>query len=420
VSSAQQQTPVSTAGPITDITSLRSDFPILDQMVHGKPLVYLDSAASAQQPQAVIDAMVAHEQHDHANIHRGVHELSHRSTDAFEAARERVRAFINARNCNEIIFTRGTTESINLVAATLGRTQLEPGDEVLITHMEHHSNIVPWQLICAQTGAKLVPAPITGRGEVDADAFAQLLNERTKIVAIAHVSNALGTINPVKEMTAQARAANAVVLIDGAQATPHLKVDVRDLDCDFYAFSGHKMYGPTGVGVLYGKEALLDSMPPYQGGGEMILTVTFDKSTYAELPHKFEAGTPNITGVIGLGAAIDYLAGIDLDARCRYETELLSYATEALRTLPDMRIVGEAEQKSGVISFLLGKIHAHDLGTILDRDGIAVRTGHHCAMPVMDRYGIPATARASFGLYNNHDDVDRLIAGLRRALELFS
>ena len=420
MSSAQQKTPVSTAGPITDIAALRSDFPILDQMIHGQPLVYLDSAASAQRPQTVIDAMVAHEQQDHANIHRGVHQLSQRSTDAFEAAREGVRAFINARSCSEIIFTRGTTESINLVAATLGRTQLEPGDEVLITHMEHHSNIVPWQLICAQTGAKLVPAPITGRGEVDTDAFARLLNERTKIVAITHVSNALGTINPVKEMTAQARAADAVVLIDGAQATPHLKVDVRDLDCDFYAFSGHKMYGPTGVGVLYGKEALLDAMPPYQGGGEMILTVTFDKSTYAELPHKFEAGTPNITGVIGLGAAIDYLAGIDFAARCHHETDLLSYATEALRTLPDMRIVGEAEQKSSVISFLLGKIHAHDLGTILDRDGIAVRTGHHCAMPVMDRYGVPATARASFGLYNNRDDVDRLVAGLKHALELFS
>lgn len=420
MSSVQQKPFGSSTGLITNIAALRSDFPILDQTVHGKPLVYLDSAASTQQPQAVIDAMVAHQQHDHANIHRGVHQLSQRSTDAFENARERVRAFLNARSLSEIIFTRGTTESINLVAATLGRTQLEPGDEVLITHMEHHSNIVPWQLVCAQTGAKLVPAPITERGEVDTDAFARLLNERTKIVAITHVSNALGTINPVKEMTAKARAADAVVLIDGAQATPHLEIDVRDLDCDFYAFSSHKMYGPTGVGVLYGKEALLDSMPPYQGGGEMIRTVTFDESTYAELPHKFEAGTPNITGVIGLGATIDYLAGIDFAARCHHEIELLSYATEALRSLPDMRIVGEAEHKSGVISFLLGNIHAHDLGTILDRDGVAVRTGHHCAMPVMDRYGIPATARASFGLYNNRDDVDRLVTGLRRALELFS
>ncbi len=349
-----------------------------------------------------------------------MHQLSQRSTDAFEAARERVRAFINARSCKEIVFTRGTTESINLVAATLGRMKLEPGDEVLVTHMEHHSNIVPWQLICAKTGAKLIPAPITERGEVDADKFVELLNKRTKIVAITHVSNALGTINPVKEMTAKARAAGALVLIDGAQATPHLTVDVRDLDCDFYAFSSHKMYGPTGVGVLYGKEALLESMPPYQGGGEMILTVTFERSTYAELPHKFEAGTPDITGVIGLGAAIEYLQGIDFDARHGHESALLTYATDALSELPGLRIVGEAENKSSVISFLLGDIHAHDLGTILDRQGVAVRTGHHCAMPVMDRFGIPATARASFGLYNNTDDVDRLVAGLRHALELFS
>ncbi|NIW23079.1 MAG: SufS family cysteine desulfurase [Gammaproteobacteria bacterium] len=405
---------------MTDIATLRADFPILDQLVHGKPLVYLDSAASSQRPQSVIDAMVQHEQHDHANIHRGVHELSQRSTDAYEAARERVRAFINARSRSEIVFTRGTTESINLVAATLGRTELEPGDEVLVTHMEHHSNIVPWQLICAQTGAKLIPAPITSRGEVDTDEFARLINHRTKIVAIAHISNALGTINPIKEMTAKARAADAFVLIDGAQAVPHLAIDVRDLDCDFYAFSSHKMYGPTGVGVLYGKEALLDAMPPYQGGGEMILTVTFEKSTYAELPHKFEAGTPDITGVIGLGAAITYLEGIDFDARHDHETQLLDYATEALRELPGLRIIGEAAHKSSVISFLLGDIHAHDLGTILDREGVAVRTGHHCAMPVMDRFGVPATARASFGIYNNRDDVDRLVAGLRHAQELFS
>ena len=420
MSSVPQNASVSSSGLVTDIAALRSDFPILDQTVHGKPLVYLDSAASSQRPQSVIDAMVRHEQHDHANIHRGVHQLSQRSTDAYEAARERVRAFINARSCSEIVFTRGTTESINLVAATLGRVQLGPGDEVLVTHMEHHSNIVPWQLICARTGAKLVPAPITGRGEVDIEKFTALLHERTKIVAIAHVSNALGTINPVKEMTAKAHAADALVLIDGAQAVPHLAVDVRDLDCDFYAFSSHKMYGPTGVGVLYGREALLDAMPPYQGGGEMILTVTFEKSTYAELPHKFEAGTPDITGVIGLGAAIAYLEGIDFDARYNHEMALLDYATAALGELPGMRIVGEAEHKSSVISFLLGDIHAHDLGTILDREGVAVRTGHHCAMPVMDRFGIPATARASFGLYNNHDDVDRLVAGLGRALELFS
>ncbi len=420
MSSARQTTPVAATGLITDIGALRADFPILDQTVHGKPLVYLDSAASAQRPRAVIDAVVAHEERDHANIHRGVHALSQRSTEAFEAARERVRAFVNARSCTEIVFTRGTTESINLVANTLGRTQLKPGDELLITHMEHHSNIVPWQLICAQTGAKLVAAPITADGEVAIDEFAQLLNERTKLVAISHVSNALGTVNPVKAMTAKAHAAGATVLIDGAQATPHLAVDVRDIDCDFYAFSGHKMYGPTGIGVLYGKEALLESMPPYQGGGEMILTVKIDQSTYAPLPHKFEAGTPNITGAIGLGAAIEYLAGIDFDARYEHEMDLLRYATESLRELPDLRIVGEAKHKSSVISFLLGTIHAHDLGTILDREGVAIRTGHHCAMPVMDWFGIPATARASFGIYNNREDVDRLVAALRRASELFS
>jgi len=420
MSSVQPTSAARSTALITDIASLRADFPILDQTVHGEPLVYLDSAASSQRPQAVIDAMVAHETHDHANIHRGVHELSQRSTESYEHARELVRAFINARSVKEIIFTRGTTESINLVAATLGRTRLGPGDEVLITHMEHHSNIVPWQFVCEQTGAKLVPAPITRRGEIDIDAFDERLNDRTQIVAVAHISNALGTINPVKDITAKARAAGALVLIDGAQAAAHLQVDVRELDCDFYAFSAHKMYGPTGVGVLYGKEALLEKMPPYQGGGEMIRTVTFDESTYAELPYKYEAGTPNITGVIGLGATIDYLTGIDFPARHRHEMELLNYATDALRELPGLRIVGDTENKASVISFLLGEIHAHDLGTILDRQGVAVRTGHHCAMPIMDFFGIPATARASFGLYNNRNDVDRLVAGLGRALDLFS
>jgi len=408
------------SGGITDIASLRADFPILHQEVYGKPLVYLDSAASAQCPRAVIDAMVAHESRDHANIHRGVHALSQRSTDAFEYARRRVRDFVNARSENEIVFTRGTTESINLVASSYGRTRLGPGDEVLVTRMEHHSNIVPWQIICAQTGARLVPAPITSAGEIDLAGFDSCLNARTKIVAIGHVSNALGTINPVKELTAKARAAGATVLIDGAQAAPHLSIDVRDLDCDFYAFSGHKVFGPTGIGVLYGRENLLEAMPPYQGGGEMILTVTFESSTYAPLPHKFEAGTPNITGAIGLGATIDYLAGIDADARLRYENDLLNYATARLKELPGLRIVGEAQHKASVISFLLGNIHAHDLGTILDREGVAVRTGHHCAMPVMDFFRIPATARASFAFYNNREDIDRLVTGLERALELFS
>ncbi len=415
-----QQTPLRSSALVSDIASLRADFPILQQEIHGKTLVYLDSAASAQRPQAVIDAMVRHEQHDHANIHRGVHELSQRSTAAYERARDRAREFVNAASRTEIIFTRGTTESINLVAASLGRTLLGPGDEVLITRMEHHSNIVPWQLICAQTGARLVAADITPAGELDREDFERRLGPRTKIVALGHVSNALGTINPVKELTALAHAADAVVLIDGAQAAPHLRIDVRDIDCDFYALSGHKMYGPTGIGILYGKESLLDRMPPYQGGGEMILTVSIESSTYSDLPNKFEAGTPNIVGAIGLGATIDYLAGIDADARHAHETELLAYATSALAEVPGLRIVGTARDKSGVISFVLDDIHAHDLGTILDRDGVAIRTGHHCAMPVMDYFRVPATARASIAVYNNHDDIDRLIAGLHRARELFA
>ncbi len=412
--------PLRSNAPISDIASLRDDFPILRQEIHGKPLVYLDSAASAQRPQAVIDAMVHHEQHDHANIHRGVHELSQRSTAAYERARDRAREFVNAASRHEIVFTRGTTESINLVAASLGRTLLGPGDEVLITRMEHHSNIVPWQLICAQTGARLVAADITPTGELDREDFERRLGARTKIVALGHVSNALGTINPVKELTALAHAADAVVLVDGAQAAPHLPIDVRDIDCDFYALSGHKMYGPTGIGILYGKEALLDRMPPYQGGGEMILTVSIESSTYSELPNKFEAGTPNITGAIGLGATIDYLTGIDADARHAYEADLLAYTTSELSQIPGLRIVGTARAKTGVVSFVLDDIHAHDLGTILDRDGVAIRTGHHCAMPVMDYFCVPATARASIAFYNNRDDIDRLVAGLHRARELFA
>jgi cysteine desulfurase/selenocysteine lyase len=407
-------------GLIKDIASLRADFPILDQEIAGKPLVYLDSAASAQRPRAVIDAMVEQEQRNHANVHRGVHELSQRSTAAYEGAREKVRRFINAAASHEIIFTRGTTESINLVASSLGGQLLEAGDEVLLTTMEHHSNIVPWQLICEKTGARVVPAPITPRGELDLPAFESRLSRRTKIVAFGHVSNALGTINPVEELTAKAHAAGAVVLIDGAQAAPHLQIDVRAVDCDFYAFSSHKMFGPTGIGVLYGKTQLLETMPPYQGGGEMIRTVSFEATTYNALPYKFEAGTPHITGAIGLGATIDYLAGIDFESRSRYEDELLEYATQELIKLPEIRIIGEAREKAGIVSFLLGGIHAHDLGTILDREGVAVRTGHHCAMPVMDHFKIPATARASFAFYNNRDDVDRLVEGLKRALEFFA
>jgi cysteine desulfurase/selenocysteine lyase len=407
-------------GLVTDIPSLRADFPILHQEVHGKPLIYLDSAASSQRPQAVLDAILHHEQHDHANVHRGVHTLSQRSTEAYEGARETIRAYINAASSAEIIFTRGTTESINLVAASLGQLQLNSGDEVLVTGMEHHSNLVPWQLICEQTGARVIPAPITRAGELDRAEFTARLGKRTKIVALAHVSNALGTVNPVQELIAEAHEAGALVLIDGAQAAPHLRIDVQELDCDFYALSGHKMYGPTGTGILYGKRALLDAMPPYQGGGEMILTVSFDETTFNTLPHKFEAGTPNISGAIGLAAAFDYLSAIDFDALARHEHDLLEYATSELLKLPGVTIIGTAAHKVGVLSFLFDDIHAHDLGTIVDREGVAIRTGHHCAMPVMDFFGVPATARASFALYNNRDDVDGLIRGLQVALELFS
>ena len=401
------------------IAARRADFPALHQRVHGKPLAYLDSAASAQRPQAVIDAMVAHERRDHANVHRGVHRLSQRSTDAYEGAREKVREYIHASGPDEIIFTRGTTESINLVAASCGKTRLGAGDEVLITWMEHHSNIVPWQMICRQTGARLVAAPITGTGELEMDVFLRLLCDRTKIVAVAHVSNALGTINPVLEIIKAAHDVGAVVLLDGAQATPHMRIDVQALDCDFYAFSGHKTFGPTGIGVLYGKRALLDAMPPWQGGGEMIRTVTFEKTTYNALPYKFEAGTQNITAAVGLGAALDYLSGIDFAEVARHEADLLDYATGQLSALPGIRLIGTAAAKAGVLSFTLGNIHAHDLGTVVDMEGVAIRTGHHCAMPVMEHFGVPATARASFALYNDRGDVDQLVAGLGRAAELF-
>jgi cysteine desulfurase/selenocysteine lyase len=403
-----------------DFAALRNDFPALRQLVHGHPLAYLDSAASSQVPEPVLDALARQQGHDHANIHRAVHELGERSTAAYEGARAKVRRYINAAETAEIIFTRGTTESVNLVASSFGRQRLKPGDEVLITWLEHHSNIVPWQLICEQTGATLRVAPITDTGELDREAFSRLLSERTKLVAVAHVSNALGTVNPVAELIAEAHQVGAVVLVDGAQAMPHMRVDVRALDCDFYVFSGHKMFGPTGVGVLYGKRALLEAMPPYQGGGDMILTVRFDGTTYASLPYKFEAGTPNITGVVGLGAAIDYLQAIDFDALAAHERDLLEYATARLAELPGIRVIGTAPRKAGVLSFVMDGIHAHDLGTIVDGEGVAIRTGHHCAMPVMERFGVAATARASFALYNNRADVDRLIVGLQRAVEIFA
>ena len=414
-------TSAASAGKASDFACLRGDFPGLAQSVHGKPLVYLDNAASAQCPREVLDAAAAQQGMNHANVHRGVHTLSERATAAFEGARAKLRSYVNAEAVEEIVFTRGTTESINLVASSLGGSRLGPGDEVLITWLEHHSNIVPWQLVCERTGAKLVIAPITDSGELDLEAFHALLGSRTKIVGLAHVSNALGTINPVRELVAAAHAQGAVVLVDGAQAMPHMRVDVRALDCDFYAFSGHKMYGPTGIGVLYGKRALLDAMPPWQGGGDMILEVRFDGTTYNALPYKFEAGTPNITGAVALGAAVDYLERIDFAALARHEQRLLDYATERLLgEIAGARVVGTAANKAGVLSFVVDGIHAHDLGTIVDEEGVAIRTGHHCAMPVMERFGVAATARASFALYNDESDVDRLIAGLKRAQEIFA
>jgi len=402
-----------------DFAALRKDFPALQQLVHGKPLAYLDNAASAQSPVAVHDAVSEQQRRNHSNVHRGVHQLSERSTAAFEGAREKLRRFVNAASVAEIIFTRGTTESINLVATSFGQ-RLKSGDEVLITGLEHHSNIVPWQLLCERTGARLVVAPILDDGSLDVGAFDARLGARTKIVAVAHVSNALGTVNPVADLIAKAHRVGAVVLVDGAQAMPHMRVDVQALDCDFYALSGHKMFGPTGTGVLYGKRALLEAMPPYQGGGDMILTVRFEGSTYNALPYKFEAGTPNITGVVGLGAAVDYLEAIDFAAVAAHERALLERAQRRLLDEIDgARLIGTAPSKASVLSFVVDGIHAHDLGTIVDSEGVAIRTGHHCAMPVMERFGIAATARASFAFYNNDDDVDRLIAGLNKAVEIF-
>jgi cysteine desulfurase/selenocysteine lyase len=402
------------------VAACRADFPALDQEVNGHRLVYLDSAASAQQPSAVIDAIARYERHDHANVHRGVHTLSHRATDAYEGARAMLRAFINASSTSEVVFTSGTTESINLVAQSFCRPKLGPGDKVLISHLEHHANIVPWQLVCEQTGAELVVAPINERGEIELDALYALMDDRVRLLAIAHVSNALGTINPVRDIIAEAHSRDIPVLIDGAQGVPHMTVDVKDLDCDFYAFSGHKMFGPTGTGVLYGKETLLDAMPPYKGGGDMILEVSFSGTTFNELPYKFEAGTPNISGVVGFGAAVRYLEELGVHNVESWEHELSQYMTQQLSALEGMRLIGTAEHKAGVQSFLLDDIHPHDLGTILDHQGVAIRTGHHCAMPVMEFFGVPGTARASLALYNNFDDVDRLVAALEKAREIFA
>lgn len=400
------------------VASIRGDFPILHQQVNGKPLVYLDNAASSQHPQVVIDAISEYYERDHANVHRGVHTLSQRATDQFEAARDEVRRFINAKSDKEIIFTRGTTESINLVAQSFARPSLKAGDEILISALEHHANIVPWQMVCQQTGAKLKVIPITQQGVVDFAAFEQLIGPQTKLLALAHVSNALGTINPVEQFIAVAKQHGVPVLLDGAQAVPHAVVDVRKLDCDFYCFSAHKLCGPTGMGVLYGKQALLEAMPPWQGGGDMILTVSFEKTTYNQLPWKFEAGTPHVAGAIGLAAALRYLNKLGMASIAAYENQLLNYATEQLGKVEGLRLIGTAPHKAAVASFITDGIHPHDLGTILDSEGVAIRTGHHCAMPVMTFYRIPATARASFAFYNTFDEIDRLVAALGRAREV--
>lgn len=410
---------LSTPQGVFDVERIRADFPILHQEIQGCRLAYLDNAASSQQPMAVIDAVSQYYQHDHANVHRGVHTLSHRATDAYEAAREKIRAYINAASTSEIVYTRGTTEAINLVAASLGQ-DVRSGDEILISHMEHHSNIVPWQLLCERTGATLRVAPINEQGELLTDEMIALMNKRTRIVALAHVSNALGTINPVELIIKAAHDHDIPVLIDGAQAMSHSIIDVQKLGCEFYAFSGHKMFGPTGIGVLYGREDWLERLPPWQGGGEMILSVSFDDTVYNRLPYKFEAGTPNIAGAIGLGAAIDYLQTIGMQNIATYESDLLEYMTDQLASVPDVRLIGTAEHKAGVQSFVIEGIHPHDLGTVLDHKGVAIRTGHHCAMPVMEFFGVPGTARASLAFYNNREDVDQLIDGISVATKMFA
>ena len=402
-----------------DVQRIREEFPILRSRVHGKPLVYLDSAATAQKPRAVIEAMERFYLEDNANVHRGVHALSERATEAYEGARAKVARFLGAADPREIVFVRGTTEALNLVAWTFGRMRVGPGDEVLITEMEHHSNIVPWQMLCQEKGARLVAAPVDDAGELRLDELERRIGPRTRLLAVAHVSNALGTVNPVKRIAEMAHARGVPVLVDGAQGVPHLPVDVRDLGCDFYAFSGHKLYGPTGIGVLWGRAEHLEAMPPWQGGGDMILSVSFEKTTYNRIPWKFEAGTPDMAGAVGLGAAIDWLSAIDRPGAIAHEQALLAHATEALGRIPGLRLVGTARHKAGVVSFLLGDVHPHDIGTVLDREGIAIRTGHHCAQPLMQRLGVAATARASLGLYNTLEEIDALVKGLGRVREIF-
>lgn len=403
-----------------DINAIRNDFPILHQTVNGQPLVYLDNAASSQKPVQVIDAISNYYRKDNANVHRGVHRLSQRATDAYEGSRSKVRGFLNAKSDKEIIFVRGATEAINLIAQSFVRPKLHAGDEILISHLEHHANIVPWQMLCEQTGAHLKVIPMTTTGELDLSTLDELLNSRTKILAVGHVSNALGTINPIKELIKKAHAKDIPVLIDGAQAVPHMVVDVQDLDCDFYVFSGHKMFAPTGIGALYGKESLLEAMPPWQGGGDMILSVSFEHTQYNELPYKFEAGTPNIAGAIGLGAAIDYMQGFGIANLAQHEHELLVAATEKVTAMDGVRIIGTAQEKASVLSFMIEGVHPHDVGTIFDQQGVAIRTGHHCAQPVMQFFGIPATARASFAFYNTMEEVDALVNGIKKVQELFA
>ena len=402
-----------------DVERVRQAFPILAESIYGKPLIYLDSAATSQKPQVVIDAMSRFFLKENANVHRGVHYLSVRATEAYDQARAKVQGFLNAEHVEDIVFVRGTTEAVNLVAQTYGKVHVQAGDEVLISAMEHHSNIVPWQMLCEQTGARLRVAPINDAGELQLAELERLIGPRTKLVAVAHVSNVLGTVNPIQRIVQLAHAWGARVLVDGAQAAPHLQVDVQALDCDFYALSGHKMYGPTGIGVLYGRRELLEAMPPYQGGGDMILSVSFEKTLYNKPPYRFEAGTPNMVGAIGLGAAVDFLTGLDPIALAAHEQAVLTYAQRALAALPGLRLIGTARDKIGVLSFVLDGIHPHDIGTILDREGIAIRTGHHCAQPLMQRYGLAATARASLGCYSSEQDIDALLAGLAKVQEVF-
>ncbi|TDJ32774.1 MAG: cysteine desulfurase [Gammaproteobacteria bacterium] len=412
---------ITTAGSGFDVEKLRNDFPALHQDVHGKPLVYLDNAASGQKPLAVIEAIDHYYRHDHANVHRGVHTLGERATAAYEGAREKMRIFLNARDVNEIVFVRGLTEAVNLVANTFGRERFGPDKTVLLTRMEHHSNIIPWQLVCAQTGGGLKVAPINDRGELIVEEFEKLLTPDVALVAMVHVSNAIGTINPVRECIALAHARGIPILVDGAQAAPHMPVDVQDLDCDFYCVAGHKMFGPTGIGVLYGKAEHLENMPPWQGGGEMIRRVTFDSSDYAAPPARFEAGTPNIAGAVGLGATVDYLQSVGMSSIAAYEQELLTYATEILSGVEGVRLVGTAQDKAAVISFVVDGVHPHDLGTVLDRQaGVAIRAGHHCCMPLMEFFGVPATARASFAFYNTRDEVDVLASAVANARKIFN